>query len=180
MAQQTAVEPSEMKQVVLEKVLQERIDSEVQVMQQVALDEARKSGLYDVLKSEIDGFLDFFLDSNSWKRLYVASKFGSLNDEFEDCTGDERRIKTMEFASQMSELVGDTFENSTREYQRAMAGLGRIIQLLLNWDANRISHNFPKFRGTKLDGDPIQFLQRNYAQWIVNGRLSQISLRASD
>ncbi|MFZ1726324.1 MAG: hypothetical protein WBO29_05325 [Albidovulum sp.] len=169
-----------LRQRAFEKVLQERLDADIQIVQQVALDEAERSGLYSVLKSEIVSFLDYFLEANSWKRLYVTSRLNCLHEDFEDCTHDERRIKMMEFASQMSQLVRTTFREGSSDYRQAMTGLGRIIELLFSWQAERNSPDFPKYRGAKVDGDPVEFLHKNYARWIATGRLSQITLRDSD
>ena len=180
LTEQSQALSAELKQKAFDRVLQERLDADIQIVHQVALDEAERSGLYRILRSEIVSFLDYFLETHSWKRLYVTSRLNWLDENFEDCTHDERRIKMMEFASQMTQLVRTTFREDSNDYRQAMTGLGRIIELLFSWQAERRAPDFPKFGGTKVDGDPIEFLHKHYARWIASGRLSQISLRESD
>ena len=168
------------KERVMEQVLQEHSDADVKIVEEIVVDEANRSALYRVLKADIDAFLNYFLSAHSWKRLYVKSRLNLLSEDFDNCADDERRMKTMEFAAQMSRLVRETFPEGSDEYRRAMTGLGRIVELLFNWQANRLASDFPKYRGTKLDGNPIRFLRENYASWIASGRLTQVSLRDLD
>ncbi len=169
-----------MREEMFDKLLQQHLDAQIQVVEHVAGNEAALSGLLSYLRTEIVSFLDFFLESHSWKRLFVESRIGILDFDFKSCTHDERRAKTMEFAGQMSKLVQSTFPEGTEDYVSAMSGLGRIVELLLIWQSEGTTSNVPKYRGSKIDGDAIAFLHAHYARLIASGRLTQISLRRMD
>jgi hypothetical protein len=168
------------KQRLFDQVLGERLDAEMQVLQEIARSEAERSGLYEILKHEIDAFLDCFLEENSWKRLFVTSELDFLRRHFETSSDDDRRIKIMEFSAQMSQLVRSCFDENSVEYREAMVGVGRITELLLSWRSDERVTSIRKFEGIKVDGDPVKFLRRHYSKWIASGRLTQVSLRDAD
>ena len=168
------------KERVFDEVLQTHLGTKAQIVGDVILGQAKKSGLYNVLRPEIVTFLDYFHGLHMWKRFYVSSSVSKLRSESEDLFGDERRLKIMEFANEMSNLVKETFLDGDEGYRQAMTGLGRIIEIFLTWQTGIKASDIPKFEGIKADGDPVVFLQKHYARWIADGRLSQLSLRESD
>lgn len=40
--------------------------------------------------------------------------------------------------------------------------------------------NIPKYRGIKVDGDPVEFLQSQYREWLAGKQLTQVILRRAD